>query len=69
MVEDGENGYLVDAQDVDMFAKYICRILKGDDKTYIQKALENVKPFMDVYVREELKQLYGLYEGRQLCNQ
>lgn len=59
LIQDGVNGYLVDAIDVDAFADYICYVLTGN-KEYVQKALEAVKPFTDVSVHKELKILYEL---------
>lgn len=59
LINDGENGYLIDAQDVQAFADCICSVLT-DGKDYVHKALEAVKPFTDVSVREELKILYEL---------
>lgn len=59
LIKSGENGYLVDAEDVSGFSENVIRVLKGECD-YKEKALACVAPFTDVSVREELKNLYGL---------
>lgn len=59
LIKSGENGYLVNAEDVTGFAKKIIEVLESHED-YEKKALECVAPFTDVSVRNELKNLYEL---------
>lgn len=59
LVKDNYNGFLVEADEVEDYARKILNVLDNPTK-FRQNALEYVKPFTDVSVLEELKKLYGL---------
>lgn len=59
LIQDGLNGYLVDADDSQAFARRICDCLEWTyDKG--EKIVETILPYSDTNVLTELKELYGL---------
>lgn len=61
LIKEGENGYLVDADDAISFAERICYVLQNK-RGICQKSIELVAPFTDINVYKELKRLYGIGE-------
>lgn len=59
LIQDGVNGRLVEANDIDAFAECICDTLMTH-KDYVRKVIETVTPFTDVSVCEELRNIYEL---------
>lgn len=59
LIKDGWNGYLVQPLDVSAYAEKICRLL-FDKTDHAEIAKEAVRPFTDVNVKRELKEIYAL---------
>ena len=59
LIQDGVNGYLVDAKNMDMFADKIISVLENSTD-YERTALKIVEPFTDKSVRGELEEIYEL---------
>lgn len=57
LVQDGVNGYLVNADDVDDYAKRICEIL-ASDHDFAEAALNCAEPYTDSHVSEELTAIW-----------
>lgn len=59
LVEDGVNGFIVDATDIDGFTDKIIKVL-DNPSVYAKPALEKAELFTDKNVVEELKKIYSL---------
>ena len=57
LIHDGVNGYLVEPDDVEGYAKKICMLLRNA-MISADDILQSISPFKDVHVQEELKQIY-----------
>ena len=57
LIHDGVNGYLVEPDDIEGYAKKICKLLR-DAEMSGDEILQSIAPFKDVRVQEELKQIY-----------
>ena len=57
LIHDGVNGYLVEPDDVEGYAKKIGKLLR-DAEMSRDDILQSIAPFRDVRVQEELKQIY-----------
>lgn len=64
LIRDGVNGFLVNAIDVDTFARRIYDVLTKDEN-YEEIAINAVKFFTDVSVQGELKNIYNLENGNE----
>ncbi len=59
LIQDGINGYLVDADDCNAFAERICKELR-EPSIETGNVLSSIIPFTDKNIREELKVVYEL---------
>ena len=57
LIKDGYNGFLVGVIDVDAYAEKLLEVIENP-KSFSQNAVDYVKPYTDVCVLEELKELY-----------
>lgn len=57
LIKDGYNGFLVGSTDIDAYAEKLLEVIESP-KSFSQNAVEYVKPYTDVCVLEELKELY-----------
>lgn len=57
LIKDGYNGFLVGSTDIDAYAEKLLKVIENP-KGFNQNAVEYVKPYTDVCVLKELKELY-----------
>ena len=53
LVQDGTNGYLVNADDIGGYTEKICEILAAE-RDFTEAALQCAEPYTDIQVRKEL---------------
>lgn len=58
LIRDGENGFLVDADDVEMFAERILGYFNRDSEADVEQIASDIEPFSDASVANELRMLY-----------
>ena len=61
LVEDGQTGYLVKADDPDAFAGKVTALLESPEsyRIFCENALKRVEPYKDKNVLAELREMYG----------
>ncbi len=57
LIRDDVNGYLVEADDIDAYARSICKVLSGE-KEYAEQTIRSAQMYSDVQVMKELAAIY-----------